>query len=243
MTLDSIFSYTWDFCIAILPRVISILIILAIGWVVGRIIGKGISKILEKAGVDDAFHETVIGRVVERSGFTITRFLDLIIRWFIYLVALFAVVDILDIPVFSEFMQDVVGYLPSLIAGVFILLVGFIVTDLIGDAFISVGKEFRIALSGPLAAGLRLVLYFVIVMIALKTMKIDVEILYTFATALAWGIAVGVSVGLGIAFGWGLKDAVSKNAQKWLNSSSQTAQRVQEFWEWYTRRTSEQKVL
>ncbi|WP_455368136.1 mechanosensitive ion channel family protein [[Eubacterium] cellulosolvens] len=243
MTPDSIFSYTWDFCVAILPRVIAILIVLTIGWIVGRIIGKGISKILEKVGVDEAFHKTMIGRIVERSGFTITRFLDLIIRWFVYLVTIFAVVDILDITVFSEFMLVVVGYLPNLIAGVFILIVGFIVTDFIGNAFISVGKEFKIAFSGPLAAGLRFVLYFVIVIIALRTMKIDVEILYTFATALAWGIAVGACVGLGIAFGLGFKDAISKNAQKWLNSSIQTAQRVQEFWEWYNRRTSEQKVM
>ena len=58
-------------------------------------------------------------------------------------------------------------------------------------------------------------------------MKIDVEILYIFAEALAWGVAIGIGVGLGIALGWGMKDAVAKNANKWISDFEKSAKNLE----------------
>jgi hypothetical protein len=167
--------------------------------------------------------KTAIGKALERSGVTTVRFFDLIIRWFIYLIAVFAAVNILEITVLSEFMKTVVEYLPSFIAGAFIIIFGFIIADFIGDAVTAVGKEAKVEFSGLIAAGLKLLLYFVVLTIALGLMRIDVEILYVFANALAWGAAIGIGAGLGIAFGWGFKDVVAKNAKKWITSIEKTA--------------------
>jgi len=176
---------------------------------------------------------------LERSGVTTVRFFDLIVRWFIYLVAVFGAVNVLEITVLTEFMKSVVEYLPSFIGGVFLLIIGFVIVDFIGDAVASVGKEVRVEFVSFISAGLKLLLYFVVLTIALKMMRVDVEILYIFARALAWGVAAGVAVGLGIAFGWGFKDLVAKNAEKWFTSTSKAVEKVDDFWKWYTRRTED----
>jgi hypothetical protein len=198
------------------PRIAGALIVLVVGWAAGRLTGRGLSKILDKAGLDEALRRTAIGKALDRTRITIVGFFDLVIRWFVYLVAILAAVDILQISILSNFISQIVQYLPRFIAGVFILLIGFIVADFVADALRAVGKEGRLEYAPIFADALRFVFYFVVLAIGLSTMQVDISVLYIFANALAWGIALGVAVGLGIAFGWGFKDAIAKRADKWI---------------------------
>ena len=133
------------------------------------------------------------------------RFIDLAIRWFTYLIAVLAAVDILEIDILSTFMKSVVQYIPSFIAGVSILFIGLVVVDFVGDAFWTVGREAKIEFVGLIAGISKLVMYLIVIVIALTMIGIDVSIIYTFVNALTLGAAIGICVGLGIAFGWGLR--------------------------------------
>jgi small-conductance mechanosensitive channel len=218
----------WTAFVGVLPRAVGAVIALIIGWIAGRALGKAISKILDKAGVDDALRRTVFGRALERSGITCVGFFDLIVRWFIYLIAVFAAVDILRITVLSQYMHMLVAYLPNLIAGVILFIAGFIVVDYIADFMRKVGEEAEIAYSRLFVDGLRLFLYAVVTILALSQMKINVSILYIFANALAWGISIGVCVGLAIALALGFKDAIAEYAEKWIKSLTTTTKKVEE---------------
>ncbi|RLI41359.1 hypothetical protein DRO59_07185 [Candidatus Bathyarchaeota archaeon] len=218
----------WNAFVSIIPGIVGAIAALIIGWIAGRALGKGVSKILDKAGVDDALRKTVIGKAIEKSGVTCVRFFDLIVRWFVYLIAVLAAVSILNIDVLSDFMSMVVSYIPSFIAGVFILLFGFIIVDYFTDFFRTFGREAKIEFTGLISSGLRLLLYFVIIVISLSMMRIDVTILYTFATALAWGIAVGAGAGIAIAVGWGFKDIIKKKAEEWIKTATEAAEKAEE---------------
>ena len=211
----------------ILPRLAGAIIALIIGWIAGKALGKAVSKLLDKAGVDDALRKTLVGKTLERSGITCVGFFDLIVRWFVYLIAIFVAVDILQIEVVSTYMNMVVSYLPSFIAGIVIFIAGFIIIDYVADFIRQLGEEAEIAYARIFADGLRLFLYGVVTILALSQMKIDVSILYIFANALAWGLAIGVCVGLGIALGWGFKDAVAENSKKWIKSWTETVEKLE----------------
>jgi len=228
MLLSEFLTQIWNLVITMLPRVAGAIIALIIGWIAGRALGKAVSKVLDKAGVDDALRQTIFGRVLERSGITCVGFFDLIVRWFVYLIAIFAAVDILQITILSTYMSSVVAYLPSLIAGVILLVAGFIVTDYIADFMKKVGEEAGVAYSKLFSDLIRLFLYAVVIIISLAQMKIDVSVLYIFANALAWGISIGAGVGLGIALGWGFKDVIAESAKDWIKSLTATAEKVEE---------------
>ncbi len=200
------------------PAVLGAIIVLIIGWVGGRVLGRGLSKVLDKVGVDDALRKTAIGKAMERSGMKIVRFFDLLIRWFVYLIAILAAVDILQITVLSTFMSTLVQYLPSFIAGLFIIILGFIAADFVGDSLKAVGKEAKLEFSSIAADGIKVFLYFVIIVLGLSVMKIDVQILYIFANAAAWGTALGIGAAIAIAFGLGFKDYIRKNAENWAEA-------------------------
>ncbi len=217
----------WNMFVNMIPGIVGAIVALIIGWIAGQALGKGVSKILDKAGVDDALRKTIIGKSIEKSGITCVRFFDLIVRWFVYLIAILAAASILNIAVLSDFLNAVVSYMPSFIAGVFILLFGFIIVDYFADFFRTFGREAKIEFTGIIANGLRLLLYFVIIIISLSVMRIDVTILYIFATALAWGIAVGAGVGIAIAVGWGFKDVVREKADKWIKTATEAAKKAE----------------
>ncbi|MBS7658281.1 MAG: hypothetical protein QW476_03995 [Candidatus Bathyarchaeia archaeon] len=229
-----------DSIVELLPKIAGAIIVLIIGWISGRAFGKLALKITEKTGVSKVLRKTIVGRALESSGVTMSKFFDILIRWFIYLIAILAAVDILKIEALSKIIGLIVQYLPSFLAGIVILLAGLVIADFIGDAIAAIGREAKIEFAGFLSIITRSVLYFVVIIIALTVMKIDVSLLYMFANALAWGIAIGVGAALGIALGLGLKDYVSKNAEKWLKGFAETTKKTEDFWSWYTRREKEE---
>lgn len=218
----------WIAIVGFIPKLIGAVVVLLIGWGAGRAIGKGVSKVLDRAGVDDVLRPTALGKALERSRITCVGFFDLIVRWFVYLIAIFAAVDILAIPILGMYMSMIVEYLPSFIAGVVILIAGTIVASYVAGMVRTICEEAGVAYVRLIADATRLFLYVVVMVLALAQMRIDVSILYIFITPLAWGLAIGLAVGLGIALGWGFKDIVTESARGWIESMTTTAKKVEE---------------
>jgi hypothetical protein len=229
----------WQAILDNAPRILGAVIILFLGWIFGRLFGTGVSKLLQKMGARELLRKTIVGRTLEHSGATPTRVVELLVRWFVYLIAVLAAVDVLNISALSVFVGNVVSYLPSLMAGILILLFGLVIVDFLGDAVSAIGREARIEFAPLISIAVRLFLYLTVIVVALTTMKIDVTILNEFAKAIAWGTAIGIGVGLGIALGWGLKDRVARDIDKWVASAETTVKKTEDFWSWYKR--SEEK--
>lgn len=209
------------------PKIAGAIVILIIGWAVGRGLGAVISKILDKAGVDDALRKTSVGKAIEKSGISLPKFFDILIRIFIYLIAILGAVNILEIEMLSRFMSMVVEYLPSFIAGVFILIFGLMAADFVGDAITAIGREAKIEYASIASLAVRGILYLVVIIVGLSTMRIDVSILNAIVTALAWGLAGALAIGGGIAVGFGLKDVVAKKAEDWMKKAEEAAKALE----------------
>ncbi len=216
-----------DWLVATIPKIVGAIVVLIIGWAIGRLLGAVIAKILDKVGVDDALRKTSIGKAIEKSGISIPKFFDVIVRIFIYLVAVLAAANILEIAILSQFMARVVEYLPSFIAGIFILIFGLMAADFVGDAITAVGREAKIEYAGLASAVVRGMLYLVVIIVGLSTMRIDVSILNTIVTAMAWGLAGAVAIGGGLAIGFGLRDYVSKRAEEWMKKAEEAAKSLE----------------
>ena len=155
------------------------------------------------------------------------RFFDILVRVFIYLIAVFAAVNVLQIDVLTYYMKMVVEYLPSLIAGIVILIFGLMIADFIGDAITAVGREAKIEYASLVSLAVRGILYLVVIIIGLSTMKIDVSILNVVVTAISWGVAGAIALGVGLALGFGLRDYVAKKAEDWLKRASESARALE----------------
>jgi len=192
--------------IAYIPNLIAAIIILIIGWIVGRILGKVISGILDKIGVDDALLKTSVGKAIEQSGTSVVTFFDIIVRWFIYLIAIVAAANVLGLEFLTTLFQNIVVYLPHIAMFLIILIAGFILVDYFADLLAVWGKTQNIEFLGVIIMLLRVFFYFIILILALSQLLIDLTIIYTFVTPIAWGVGIGLGAGIAIFIGFGLKD-------------------------------------
>lgn len=206
--------------IAFLPTLVAALIILIIGWIIGRVLGKVISKILDKVGVDDLLRKTSIGKSIEQSGTNIVHLFDLIIRWFVYLIAIVAAANVLALEFLTNLFQSIVLYLPHIAMFLIILVVGFIAIDYFADILQGWGKTRDIAFLSVIILLLRIFFYFVILILALSQLLIDLTIIYTFVTPIAWGVGLGIGAGIAVFIAYGLKDRAPEMMDNMLKKIS-----------------------
>ncbi|HER45678.1 MAG TPA: mechanosensitive ion channel family protein [Thermoplasmatales archaeon] len=202
---DAVMQTTYSI-ISFLPTLVAAIIILVIGWIIGRLLGKVVSRVLDKIGVDDALRKTSIGKAIEQSGTNIVHLFDLIVRWFVYLIAIVAASNVLKLDFLSNLFQTIVFYLPHVLMFLIILIVGFIVVDYFADLLNGWGKTQNIEFLGVIILLLRIFFYFIILILALSQLLIDLTIIYTFITPLAWGVGLGVGAGIAIFLAYGLRD-------------------------------------
>ncbi|WP_455279852.1 mechanosensitive ion channel family protein [[Eubacterium] cellulosolvens] len=224
--IENFFTNLWTQLNNMAPNIIAAFIVLVIGWIAGRLVGKIVSSFFKRIGLEQTLRETVVGRAMERSRLTVIQFFDLIIRWFIYFGALLIAIDMLQIPSLTTIADSILTYLPHFIGGVFILLGGLIVSDFLGDIVETVGEEAYLAYSAVMGAAVRFFLYFIALILSLSVMKIDVFILQIIAIAIAITVAIGVGGAVAIAFGFGLREYVAKNAHLWFGPETRAKKRA-----------------
>jgi len=218
MVLDNIieginagFYDAFESIIAALPGIIAAIIILIIGYIIGRIMGGGIRRLLEKAKADKKIEKNMmIKRMLDSVDMTFSKMMGLLVSLFFYIVFILAAVDVLEIQILSTFVNAVLLYIPHLIAGILVLIIGLIAVEWIVSFIQNTMKQYKVSLAQGITIFFRSVLTLVVIVITLDQWKIDTSIIYTFIQPLAWGVAAAIAV----AFGWGFKDVVGDWAKK-----------------------------
>lgn len=202
--------------IQFLPRLVAALLILLIGWFVGRAIGALVERLTDSVELDRAVATTPVGQILGGTEDAVSNAFGTLAAWFVYAVAVLAAADVLAVAVLSNWIARAVSYLPAFIAGVLVIVIGFVVADFVGDAIERTRASTEAVYRSWFATATRVFLYFTVIVIGLDTMGVDVTILTLFAQALAWGLALAIALGVGIAVGWGGKDYVSDNIDRWM---------------------------
>jgi hypothetical protein len=119
--LDNVFGY--------LPNIVGFLVILLVGYIIAKIVKAVVNKALTKAKVDDRLTESHAGNFVEKvsPGGKPSRIVGGVAFWLIFLYALTAAIGALKIPAVTSFINQVLAYLPNVIAAVLIFVVASVI--------------------------------------------------------------------------------------------------------------------
>jgi len=207
-------SNVFDSALSVLPAILGALVILVIGWIAGRLVGKAVHIIFDRVTGIPVIRDSDPGKSVARSGITPGYLGDITARCMIYLVAILGATDLLKLRYLSQFMLSVTEYIPRVAAFVIILLVGLILTDYFIRFFQAYAKKNDIELIIPALFLIRIFLYFVVVMLALSQLMIDLTIIYTFLTPIAWGVGIGAGAAIAIVVWYGWRNKGDQIAEK-----------------------------
>jgi hypothetical protein len=194
-----------DTMLGYLPNLIGALLLLLLGWMLARLVRAAAGRL------GDAVNR-LLDRLMRLGGLTRFRLSPRALKlignaafWLVILFFITAATRVAQLDAFSSWLDRILAYLPTLLAGALIILAGYLVSALVRDLVAATLGSAGLAqneLFGAVAQGAT---FLTAVVIGIDQIGIDVTILITLIA-----IVVGAMLaGLSLAFGMGSRDFVS----------------------------------
>lgn len=191
---------------AFLPNILGFLVILLIGFVIAKIVSAVVRKALSGLHLDRHLHDSDASKYVDRfmPNASPTNGIGRVVFWLVFVFFLFAAIGALKIPAVTTFMNQVLAYLPNIIAAIVIFVLAALIA---GAAAAGIAKIMGDTPTGKIAASVIPGLVMVIaIFMVLDQLQIAPEIV-TIAFAATMG---ALALGLALAFGLGGRDVAAR---------------------------------
>ncbi|WP_329484332.1 hypothetical protein OG555_19495 [Kribbella sp. NBC_01484] len=109
--------------LSFIPNLLGGLVILVVGYFVAKVLGKLVGKLLGRVGFDQWMERAGVSGVLQRSGtgLTASAMLGKVVFWFVFLISFTMFASALGVPEISNFMSDMLGYIPRIFAAIVII--------------------------------------------------------------------------------------------------------------------------
>lgn len=206
-----------------LPVIFGAVVVLVVGFVVGRIVGDLVADVVGGFDIGPRLRDTPLEQFGDQEG-EFGRIVGLLVTYYVYLLTLVAVADIIEIQALQDLLDTFAAYLPALVGGLVVLLVGIWVAERVGD-MVAGSDEGAATQYAGLAA--KLLIYYVTITIALAAIGFEtfvlVSLFTTFVVAFFGAAALALAIGAGVAIGLGAQDYVHDNIGDWMSSARNAA--------------------
>jgi small-conductance mechanosensitive channel len=190
-----------------LPKLVIAIIIFAIGWILGALIGKLVAQIFRSAKIDRVLQNAGVEDVVKRAGYNLDSgaFVGALVKWFIIIVALVVSFDVLNLTQVNFFLQSVLLYIPNVIVAVLILLAAGVISEVLHNIVVGSARAINLTSANFVGKVTRWAIWIFAILAALDQLRIAEQ----FVSTLYLGAIVALSLSFGLAFGLGGQNAAS----------------------------------
>ena len=183
------------------PSLVYAIIILAIGYIIGRLVGVVTEKALIRLHIDEYVTEH------EHLSLRLSSVFGVVAKWSVYLVTLQVFAGVLQVPVIIGIVGSVVEFIPRVVGAIVVLVVSYAVAIYAKEEILG-SKELYSSIVGK-------ILFFLVVYIGIATalplLGVDPFLINSIMLLLVGAF----SIGMAIALGWGLKDVVAETARSY----------------------------
>ena len=206
----------WARVIGFVPTLVSVILILVIGSLVAIAVQKVIVRFLKLARLDTASEKTGIANILTKGdiNYTLSEIIGVLIYWLIMLVVILTAVNALQLTVAAELLNRIILYIPSVIASVFILVLGIFFASIVANAVRTTAANAGIQQARTLGQVAQVVIVLFTLIEALKQLRIDTTIIDLLLKASLASVALGV----GLAIGLGCKDMAGRYVGQLIDS-------------------------
>jgi Mechanosensitive ion channel, conserved TM helix len=193
---------------AYLPAILGALVILIVGWIIAKIIQRGVINGLSLLRLDAAAEHAGLttflrkGEIKENASDLVGK----LVYWLIMLIVLVTAVNALGLTTASELLDKVFMYLPNVIAAVFVIILGTFLAAIVSGIVMTTAANAGLKQSKMLSDISRYAIVVFAGIIALDQLGIATDLLVsTFSIFVA-----GAALAFAIAVGLGAKDKVAE---------------------------------
>lgn len=202
-----------DTFLTYIPQLIGAIVILIVGYIIAKILQAVVSRLLRAVGFDNWMERGGVKQFFDRADTNQTPagILGLLVFWFIFIIAITMAADALGIQQISGFLNQLIAYIPSILAAVLILLLAGLLANFVSGVIRGATG------SNLLASVAQYAIIIYAVFAAITELGIAVEL-----TAPTFLIVLGgVALAAGIAFGIGGREVARDIIEKAYNRSGQ----------------------
>lgn len=200
----------WTQFLNALPAFLAAFVVLVIGVLIATFLGRLVKRVLDMGKIDDLIDRTGINRQLGTS-ISITGVIAWVVKWFFIIATLLAVVNILDIAQVTAFLNQVLLYIPNVVAAVIILALGLIAGNFVHNVVENTASAS--GMSKVAVDALAAISKWAIVVFSLLAALVQLGIASSLIQILFTGFVAMVALAGGLAFGLGGRD----KASKWLD--------------------------
>lgn len=214
------FADMWGDVITFMPVLVTALLVIIIGWILGGVLKRVVQSIFTRMKVNEALDAAGVDVLTERAGYKLKAglFVGTLVKWFVIAVFFVAALDILRLTEVTEFVREVVlGYLPNVIVAVLILLAASVVANVASAAVVSAVRAAQMGsaeMFGKIA-------YYAIITFAVLAVLNQLKIAPELVQMLFAGLVFASALALGLAFGLGGRDTAARYLDKMTGRGGQ----------------------
>lgn len=207
-----------------LPALIGALIVLVLGWILSGILAGLIEKGLRAVGFEKASQSAGIAGFIQKSGsgWTASKVVAEIVKWFIRLVAIQAAASILGMGQISAILNSILLFLPNVVVALAIIVLGAFIAKFVSGIVRATVSEMGFGNPDLIAATAR----YTIITFAVIAAVDQIGIAATVVNTLQIGTVAALALAFGLAFGLGGQQAAAQLTQSWYTKGQAASQKV-----------------
>lgn len=193
--------------IAFVPTIILAILLLGLGYLLGRVVSIATIRFLQLIGFDRLLSRTAVQTLLERSGTKqkVSEILGMIGFWIIFLVFLIKASDTLGLTMVSDALTGLANYIPNIGIAVLILILGLMAANFVRELITMTCISAGITHGTMVAQAVYVAVVLLIIVTAIDALGIDTELLNSTIVILLAGLIGGAA----LSFGLGSRNAVA----------------------------------
>jgi hypothetical protein len=198
----------WESVLAYLPYLVGAVVIFVAGTIIAVVLNRFVVRLSDLLRLDELATKLEVKSALERIGvrLRVGALLGWIIKWFFIIVSLIAATDIFGWDEVTDFLKQVVFYIPQVIIAVIILLAGILLGNFVRQIVKSTLEAAQLAAADVLSGLAKWAIIVFSFMAALVQLKIAPDLIQTLFT----GLIAMLALAGGLAFGLGGRDHASR---------------------------------
>jgi len=189
-------------------NVLLVIFILIIGWLISKLIKAIVSRALKAIKLDTLSSRIELDKILNKGGivYSLSDLIGIICYWLGLLITFMVAINAIGLTIAADLLNKVVLYIPNVIAGIFILVIGMFAATALKNIVTTAANNAGLSQGKLLGQVVEIIVMVFAIFVGLEQLNIGIRV-----TELTVGITLGsLGLGMALAFGLGCKEIAGK---------------------------------
>lgn len=188
------------FAVDFVPRFVTGLAILLVGWILAHVIRRLLNTTFVRLRVDQTLEKLGVTAMTQSLGFrgSLGRSTAQVVYWLVFVMFLKSASLAMGLLPVADAITSFFAFLPRLIAAFLVMLFGSVMARLAGEAVQRAASDAGVDYAKPLGRGVKGFIVFLVAVMAITQLGIDTQMIRTVVVITMAGAALGLALSFGL---------------------------------------------